>query len=113
MMDEKIVLAIISGLVFPMILEVWRDRRKRIAASADVARPAGGKFWRALRIAARLILSAAFGFFFAASAAALLTSRGHPNIEFGSDLCVIFIVLFSIISWFFPSSVGPLKSRIT
>jgi Trk-type K+ transport system membrane component len=111
-MGEKIALAIISGLIFPMILEVWRDRRKRIEAAAGSAQPAGGKFWRTLRVIARLILSAALGFFFAAGAAAFLMSRGHANIEFGSDLCVIFIVLFSIVSWFFLSSVGPLKSRI-
>jgi Trk-type K+ transport system membrane component len=111
MMSEKLVFAIISGLFFPMLLEVWKDRRKRIAASVGSPHPAGGTFWRVLRISARLILSAAFGFFFAAGAAVFLTQRGHPDIEFGSDLCLIFIVLFSIISWSLLSSVGPLKSR--
>jgi Trk-type K+ transport system membrane component len=111
MMGEKFVFAIISGLFFPMLLEVWRDRRKRVAASAGGPSPANGTFWRVLRITARLILAAALGFFFAAGAAAFLTHRGHPDIEFGSDLCLIFIVLFSIISWSFLSSIGPLKSR--
>ncbi len=113
MMDEKLVFAIISGLFFPMVLEVWRDRRKRIAASAGSPAPGNGRLWRVLRIIGRLILSAALGFFFAAGAATFLTLRGHPDIEFGSDLCLIFIVLFSIISWSLLSSIGPLKSRRT
>ena len=102
-------LAVISGLVFPMLLEVWKERRKRKAASA--CQPASGKFARLFRITARLVLSAAFGFFFAAGAAAFLESRGHSHVEFGSDLCIIFIVLFSAIAWFFLSSIGPLRSR--
>jgi hypothetical protein len=113
-MTEKMLLAVISGLVFPMLLEVWRERRKRKAAAAatSTSQPASGKIARLFRITARLVLSAAFGFFFAAGAAAFLESRGHPHIEFGSDLCIIFIALFSVISWVFLSSIGPLRSRI-
>jgi hypothetical protein len=106
-------MALISGLVFPMLLEVWKERRKRKAASAatSVSRPPSGRLARLFRITTRLVLSAAFGFFFAAGASAFLESRGHPRIEFGSDLCIMFIVLFSVISWVFLSSIGPLKSR--
>jgi hypothetical protein len=112
-MTEKMLLAMISGLAFPMLLEVWKERRKRKAAAAatSVSQPASGKGARLFRITTRLVLSAGFGFFFAAGAAAFLESRGHPHIEFGSDICIIFIVLFSVISWVFLSGVGPLKAR--
>jgi len=105
-------LAIISGLVFPMILEVWRDRRKRAAErAANIPQGSSGKSVRALRVAARLILSPVIGFLLAPGAAAFLQSRGHPPIEFGSDLSIMLLVLFSIIAWFFLSSIGPLKVK--
>lgn len=110
-MTEKMLLAVISGLAFPMLLEVWKERRKATAAATSISQTPSGKFARLFRITTRLVLSAAFGFFFAAGAAAFLESRGHPHIEFGSDLCIIFIVLFSVISWVFLSSIGPLRSR--
>ncbi|MGZ5545857.1 MAG: hypothetical protein ACXWIU_14420 [Limisphaerales bacterium] len=109
-MLEKIVLTVISGLLFPMLLEIWKQRRKQKEA-ATTGSQSSGKLSKVLSIGGRLIFSPVIGFFLAPGAAAFLESRGHPRIEFGSDLCVIFIVLFSIIAWFILSSAGPFKSK--
>lgn len=104
-MGEKIVLAIISGLVFPMIFEVWRDRRKRIEASAGSTQPAGGKILAHAAGHRSINAIGSFWLFLCSGRRSVSDESRSSNIEFGSDLCVIFIVLFSIVSWFFLSSV--------
>lgn len=114
-MLASIVTSLISGLVAPMLLQLWKEWREKKAAAAQhvftasggpapavdapvsTGMPRRGKQRR--RGVFHLLLSPVIGFFSAAFVSAFLESRGHAVIEFGSDLSLVLIALCSFAAW--------------
>ena|SRR5215467_3229077 len=121
-----ILTSLISGLVAPMLLQLWKEWREKKAVAAqhvftasaapapaidapfsDTRQASSGRGKRTGRAVVRLLLSPMIGFFSAAFIAAFLESRGHPVIEFGSDLSLVLIAFCSFAAW----SILSIRSR--
>jgi len=132
--------SLVSGLVAPILLELWKEWRKgkrtprvkrevAVVAAGVPARdtppdsiaheptlepvvpaPKPAPVTSRKRLFGRLLLSPVLGFFGGGLVAGFLESRGYPHIELGSDLSLVLIVLCSIISWSTLSTSGRFKS---
>ena len=116
-MLENIIMTLVSGLVIPILLEGWRNRRGKTAAPAQAveespasvsaaAPPAPSRPNRhLLRSAARLFLAAIIGFV----AALVVSVQLDPDTsDFTSTDAVLSVLCIGII-WFVLGKVGPLK----
>jgi hypothetical protein len=138
-MIRDLLICFIGGIICPMLLELWKERRKRVAAALPSAPPApvlplspqvppiapvpesvplreaapsplSPTVYYAC-VAKRATSCAAGGFILAGMTSGFLEIRKQPNIEFGSDIFVIVIALFSIILWFFSNNRDPLRPK--
>jgi hypothetical protein len=117
-MLENIIMALVTGLVVPMLLEGWRNRQGKAhapapavgsnptPASVPAASPAPGRTnWHLLRSFARLFLAATIGFV----AALVISIQLDPDTnDFTSTDAVLSVLCIGII-WFVLGKVGPLK----
>ena len=117
-MLENIIMALVSGLVIPILLEGWRNRRGKTAAPAQAVEESPASVSAAaapsapsrpnrhlLRSAARLFLAAIIGFV----AALVVSVQLDPDTsDFTSTDAVLSVLCIGII-WFVLGKVGPLK----
>jgi hypothetical protein len=111
----KVLQAVLSGLVVPILLEIWRSRRAKsqqnptpLPVPFEPARPRKRSFGRAF---GRLTVALFSGFIGSALLAAILENNGNSKIEFGSALMILLMILCTLLTWIFLSRIGPLKVR--
>ena len=120
-MLENIVMALITGIVIPIVLETWRNRRDRVrppaptveasptVTSTAAAAPTPSRAGRpVLRAVARLFLAGLIGVFIAVVISVLLAPESADTFSTGDG--VLSAIAVAIV-WFILGKVGPLKYR--
>ncbi|NCR53584.1 MAG: hypothetical protein GPJ10_09185 [Microcystis aeruginosa L211-07] len=109
-MLEQIILSIISGLIIPIMLELWKDyqnkkaeARQKSRDATNISMPSPKPSSRGSRtffvVVAKLLTTLLIAFFGSAIVAAILENTGHPTIEFGSALANFLMFALGLITW--------------
>jgi hypothetical protein len=99
-MSEQIILAILSGLIIPILLEMWK---KHYLSSQETYRQntiENPLIYNTIFLFLKFLGILIFAFFVSAIFSVIIENNGHPNIEFGSAIVNFMMFSFGLIAWF-------------